>query len=160
MRPARNGRYGRGLGSGIDSGSHGGGARQRCGMPFLDRSQAATIINITSVLGLHPSTRTPPYGAAKAAAVHYTRTQAATLGTRKIRVIAVAPGAVFRAAFGVTAGQAMPSSTEDPREIPARPNGQARRGRRSGPLPCLAARSMDHRPGHRHQRRHDALVDL
>jgi 3-oxoacyl-[acyl-carrier protein] reductase len=38
--------------------------------------------------------RTPAYGAAKAAVIHYTRTQAAALATTGIRVNCVAPGSI------------------------------------------------------------------
>jgi 3-oxoacyl-[acyl-carrier protein] reductase len=38
--------------------------------------------------------RTPAYGAAKGAAIHYTRTQAAALAMKGIRVTCVAPGSI------------------------------------------------------------------
>ena len=40
------------------------------------------------------SARTPPYGALKAALIHYTRTQAAQLAARRIRVNCIAPGSI------------------------------------------------------------------
>jgi 3-oxoacyl-[acyl-carrier protein] reductase len=54
----------------------------------------ASIINISSGSGLNPSVRTPAYGAAKAAVIHYTRTQAAALARTGIRVNCVAPGSI------------------------------------------------------------------
>ncbi len=54
----------------------------------------ASIINISSGSGLNPSVRTPAYGAAKAAVIHYTRTQAATLAREGIRANCVAPGSI------------------------------------------------------------------
>jgi 3-oxoacyl-[acyl-carrier protein] reductase len=63
-------------------------------LPFLEASGAGSIINITSGSGLNPSVRTPAYGAAKAAAIHYTRTQAAALAHRGVRVNSVAPGSI------------------------------------------------------------------
>lgn len=66
----------------------------RAALPWLERSSAPAIINIASISGLRPSPRTPPYAAAKAAVIQYTSTQAAALAARRIRVNAVAPGAV------------------------------------------------------------------
>ncbi len=54
----------------------------------------ACIINIASGSGLNPSARTPAYGAAKAAVIHYTRTQAAMLAKHAIRANCVAPGSI------------------------------------------------------------------
>jgi 3-oxoacyl-[acyl-carrier protein] reductase len=66
----------------------------RAALPFLLEGRDPTIINISSGSGLNPSVRTPAYGAAKAAVIHYTRTQAATLATKGIRVNCVAPGSI------------------------------------------------------------------
>ncbi|HEY2864690.1 MAG TPA: SDR family NAD(P)-dependent oxidoreductase [Casimicrobiaceae bacterium] len=66
----------------------------RASIPFLLKSEAASITNIASGSGLGPSVRTPAYGAAKAAIIHYTRTQAAALIAKGIRVNCVAPGSI------------------------------------------------------------------
>lgn len=63
-------------------------------LPYLREGRDATIINIASGSGLNPSVRTPAYGAAKAAVIHYTRTQAAALARSGIRVNCVAPGSI------------------------------------------------------------------
>ena len=63
-------------------------------LPFLAAGRDAAIINIASGSGLNPSVRTPAYGAAKAAVIHYTRTQAAALAMKGIRVNCVAPGSI------------------------------------------------------------------
>jgi 3-oxoacyl-[acyl-carrier protein] reductase len=63
-------------------------------LPFLVQGRDATIINIASGSGLNPSVRTPAYGAAKGAVIHYTRTQAAMLAGKGIRVNCVAPGSI------------------------------------------------------------------
>jgi 3-oxoacyl-[acyl-carrier protein] reductase len=52
------------------------------------------IVNIASGSGLRPSVRTPAYGAAKAAVIHYTRTLAAQQAKAGIRVNCVAPGSI------------------------------------------------------------------
>ena len=66
----------------------------RAALPFLEKGREPAIINIASGSGLNPSVRTPAYGAAKAAAIHYTRTQAAALAMKGIRVNCVAPGSI------------------------------------------------------------------
>jgi 3-oxoacyl-[acyl-carrier protein] reductase len=63
-------------------------------LPYLVKGREPAIINISSGSGLNPSVRTPAYGAAKAAIIHYTRTQAATLAMKGIRVNCVAPGSI------------------------------------------------------------------
>ena len=63
-------------------------------MPFLTASKDASIVNITSIAALRPSARTSAYGAAKAAIMHYTTSQAAMLARKKIRVNSVAPGSI------------------------------------------------------------------
>jgi len=63
-------------------------------LPYLLKGKASSIINIASGSGLNASPRTPAYGAAKAAVIHYTRTQAATLAPHGIRVNCVAPGSI------------------------------------------------------------------
>jgi len=53
-----------------------------------------SIIHVSSISGLMASVRTPPYGAVKAALIQYTKTQAAALAPRRIRVNCVAPGSI------------------------------------------------------------------
>src|SRR5262249_52319774 len=58
-------------------------------------SPGAGIINVSSTASLRNGTPTNgPYGAAKAAVNHLTRTYAAELARRRIRVNAIAPGPV------------------------------------------------------------------
>jgi len=66
----------------------------RAALPFLEKGRDPTIINIASGSGMNPSVRTPAYGAAKGAVIHYTRTQAAALAMKGIRANCVAPGSV------------------------------------------------------------------
>jgi 3-oxoacyl-[acyl-carrier protein] reductase len=65
----------------------------RAALPFLEKGREPAIVNIASGSGLNPSVRTPAYGAAKAAVIHYTRTLAAVLAGR-VRVNCVAPGSI------------------------------------------------------------------
>ncbi len=61
---------------------------------FLEQGRDPAIINIASGAGINPSVRTPAYGASKAAVIHYTRTQAAALAKKGIRVNCIAPGSI------------------------------------------------------------------
>ena len=63
-------------------------------IPYL-LDGGGSIIHIASISGLSASTRTPPYGAAKAATIHYTRTQALTLAPKGIRVNCISPGSIY-----------------------------------------------------------------
>lgn len=65
----------------------------RTALPHLERSRGS-MIHISSISGLAPSVRTPPYGAVKAALIQYTMTQAALLAPKGVRVNCVAPGSV------------------------------------------------------------------
>jgi 3-oxoacyl-[acyl-carrier protein] reductase len=60
-------------------------------LPFLERG-GGSILHISSIAGLIPSTRTVPYGAVKAALIQYTMTQAAALAKKNIRANCIAPG--------------------------------------------------------------------
>ena len=62
-------------------------------LPHLEKSKGA-IIHISSIAGLVPSARQPPYGAIKAALIHLTSTQAAQWAAKHIRVNCIAPGSV------------------------------------------------------------------
>jgi len=66
----------------------------RAALPFLERSDAGAIINISSISGFRASVRTPPYGAVKAAILEYTLTQAAAFASKGIRVNCIAPGSI------------------------------------------------------------------
>jgi 3-oxoacyl-[acyl-carrier protein] reductase len=63
-------------------------------LPYLKQSSAAAIVNTSSISALRPSARTPPYGALKAAVVHYTQSEAVVLAPARIRVNSVAPGSI------------------------------------------------------------------
>lgn len=62
-------------------------------LPFL-KDAKGNVVNTSSISALRPSTRQPPYGAIKAAAIHYTATQAAMYAKDGIRVNGVAPGSI------------------------------------------------------------------
>ena len=70
----------------------------RAALPYLETAMAergsASIVNISSISAYHPSLRTPAYGAAKAASIHYTGSQAALLARKGIRVNCIAPGSI------------------------------------------------------------------
>ncbi|MGE7470994.1 SDR family NAD(P)-dependent oxidoreductase [Bosea sp. NPDC003192] len=54
----------------------------------------SSIVNISSISALRASSRSAPYGAVKAAVMHYTASQAKMLARRGIRVNCVAPGSI------------------------------------------------------------------
>ena len=64
----------------------------RAALPLL--GPGSSIVNISSVSALRASTRAAPYGAVKAAVMHYTMSQAKMLAPRQIRVNCVAPGSI------------------------------------------------------------------
>lgn len=61
-------------------------------LPHLERSDAATIVNILSIGGIRGSQSLLGYGSAKAALLHATQSAASELGPSGIRVNAIAPG--------------------------------------------------------------------
>ncbi|MFI4989166.1 MAG: SDR family NAD(P)-dependent oxidoreductase, partial [Alphaproteobacteria bacterium] len=63
-------------------------------LPFLEAAGGGAIVTISSISAYRATTRTPPYGAVKAALIHYTATQAAALARKRIRVNCVAPGSI------------------------------------------------------------------
>ena len=65
----------------------------RAALPYLEKSRGS-IIHISSISGLQPSARTPPYGAVKAALIQLTLSQAASLAGKHIRVNCIAPGSI------------------------------------------------------------------
>jgi len=54
----------------------------------------SSIVNISSISALRASSRSAPYGAIKAAVMHYTASQAKMLSKQGIRVNGVAPGSI------------------------------------------------------------------
>ena len=66
----------------------------RAALPFLEQSEAGSILNISSISGFRASARTPPYGAVKAAILEYTQTTAAQFARKGIRVNCIAPGSI------------------------------------------------------------------
>jgi NAD(P)-dependent dehydrogenase (short-subunit alcohol dehydrogenase family) len=62
-------------------------------LPFLKEAKGC-VVNTSSISAMRPSVRQPPYGAIKAAAIHYTATQAAMYARDGIRVNGVAPGSI------------------------------------------------------------------
>jgi 3-oxoacyl-[acyl-carrier protein] reductase len=66
----------------------------RAAVPHLERAGGGSIVNISSISGLQPTVLAPPYGAVKAALFQYTRTQAAALAPKGVRVNCVAPGSI------------------------------------------------------------------
>jgi len=64
-------------------------------MPFLERSQAAAIVTISSVSGREVDFAAGPYGVFKAAIIHYTQGLAHQLAGKGIRANSVSPGNTY-----------------------------------------------------------------
>ncbi|KQT48965.1 3-ketoacyl-ACP reductase [Aureimonas sp. Leaf454] len=64
-------------------------------MPFLEKSDAASIVTISSVSGREIDFAAGPYGAFKAALIHYTQGLAYQLAARNIRANSVSPGNTY-----------------------------------------------------------------
>ncbi|WP_245432160.1 SDR family NAD(P)-dependent oxidoreductase [Aminobacter aminovorans] len=62
--------------------------------PYLEKGTNPAIINISSRTAFAPAPTTPAYGAAKAAIMHFTQSQAAALASKGIRVNCVAPSSL------------------------------------------------------------------
>ena len=67
------------------------------GMPFLERSDAASIVIIATVSAVETSRDfgVDPYGSIKAAILHYAKSLANAVAPKRIRVNAVSPGATY-----------------------------------------------------------------
>ncbi|WP_421569539.1 SDR family NAD(P)-dependent oxidoreductase [Stenotrophomonas sp. PD6] len=66
----------------------------RLALPWLKQSEDACILNLASIAAQQPRPGAAPYGAAKAALMHYTTSQALALAPHRIRVNAIAPGSI------------------------------------------------------------------
>lgn len=64
-------------------------------MPYLEQSQAASIVTIASVSGREIDFATGPYGTFKAAIIHYTQGLAYQLAGKGIRANSLSPGNTF-----------------------------------------------------------------
>lgn len=62
--------------------------------PHMEKADAGAILNISSMAGENRNARMTSYASSKAAVNHLTRNMAFDLGPRKIRVNAIAPGAI------------------------------------------------------------------
>lgn len=63
-------------------------------IPLIEAAGGGSLVHISSISGLTSSTRTPPYGAVKAAVIQYTLSQASLLAKKNIRVNCIAPGSI------------------------------------------------------------------
>lgn len=62
--------------------------------PHIEKAGGGAILNISSMAGENKNQRMTSYGSSKAAVNHLTRNMAFDLGPKKIRVNAIAPGAI------------------------------------------------------------------
>jgi 3-oxoacyl-[acyl-carrier protein] reductase len=64
-------------------------------LPHLERSEAGSIVVISSVSGVEFDHTSPAYGTTKAALLHYASRMASELAPKRIRVNAVSPGNTY-----------------------------------------------------------------
>lgn len=62
--------------------------------PHMEKAGGGAVLNISSMAGENKNQRMTSYGSSKAAVNHLTRNMAFDLGPRRIRVNAIAPGAI------------------------------------------------------------------
>jgi 3-oxoacyl-[acyl-carrier protein] reductase len=119
-------------------------------LPLLKQSKGS-VLNISSIAAMHTAARQPPYGAIKAAVIHYTGTQAAMYAKDGIRVNCIAPGLdrVPRRRLGPAQVRQSPPLQRRPQLHPVRPARPPRGNRQRGAVPGLAVRILGHRPDHR-----------
>lgn len=68
--------------------------------PFMKRQKAGKIVTVSSSAGLNATGTYHPYGTAKAAIIHYTRTLAQELGPYNINVNCIAPAIIRTGRLG------------------------------------------------------------
>jgi len=68
--------------------------------PFMKRQKSGKIVTASSVAGLEAGAGYHPYGVAKAAIIHYTRSLAQELGPFNINVNCIAPGIIRTGRLG------------------------------------------------------------
>jgi len=68
--------------------------------PYMKEQQSGKIVTVSSISGLDADRRSHPYGVAKAAIIHYTRSLAQELGPFNINVNCIAPGIIRTGRLG------------------------------------------------------------
>src|SRR5205823_4494827 len=93
----------------VTGGTKGIGRVVEAALPYLERSDAASITTISSVSGREIDIVAGPYGVMKAAVVHYAQGLAYHLASKGIRANTVSPGnTYFEGGFWHNAEQSMP----------------------------------------------------
>jgi NAD(P)-dependent dehydrogenase (short-subunit alcohol dehydrogenase family) len=73
-------------------------------VPHLERRGGGAIVNTASIAGLQAGWGPVCYSTAKSAVIHFSRTVAAELSAKKIRVNAICPGLIATSIFGASLG--------------------------------------------------------
>ena len=121
----------------------------RAAMPHLERSEAASIIAVSSVSGRESDFASGPYGTAKTAIIGYINGLAMQLAEQGIRANSISPGnTYFEGGVGEHRDR-QPGPVQDcDGPQPDRPHGHSRGDRRPGGLPGQSPGSPDqwHQP--------------
>ena len=131
----------------------------RAALPYLEKSEAASVLNISSISGFRASPRTPPYGAVKAAilGVHSNPGGGARAQEH--------PGQLYRSRLDRIPGRHLgPGEGEQSRPLRPHPSehpvraARAAGGNRTGcAVSLLATSQLGYRPEYRRRWRPDAL---
>ena len=105
------------------------------------KKRAGSIVNVSSIVGLHGNWGQTNYGASKAGIIGFTKSLARELGSRNVRANVVAPGYVNTRLTDVLPGG---GARGDAREHAARPARRAGGRRRGGTLPLLRRGLVHH----------------
>ena len=127
-------------------------------LPHLEKSKGS-IIHISSIAGLAPSARTPPYGAVKAALIQYTLTQRNSRQAHPRELHRAGLDRVSRRHLGKEEDRRAQVVQRRPRQHPFRPPGHAGGNRQRRAVPRERRGKLGHRPDHRGRRRADAQLN-
>ena len=108
------------------------------------RKRSGSIVNISSIVGVHGNPGQTNYSAAKAGIIGFTKALARELGSRNVRANVIAPGYIATRLTEVLPEELQQAMLDNTPLGPARRSG--RRGR-SGTLPRLGRGCLHHRRG-------------
>ena len=113
----------------------------RAAVRGMMKKRAGSIVNVSSIVGVHGNWGQTNYGASKAGIIGFTKSLARELGSRNVRANVVAPGYVNTRLTDVLPEEAKGGDAEQHAARQARRAGRRRRG---GTLPLLRRGFVHH----------------